>query len=709
MSEFLQKADSPQKEFWYPVQFEVLSQRVGGHPKEGLWSPVYQPYDLGRQAPPGQVTYFDQLCQPVTRLEEASFVLHPAELPPPPEFAPVSGAVDLNQQAWERAAVTYSAGGNWYNPGVMLAAPPLPSAGSLPSSEADEAPELIRTESGYSIRLTQSGKVVQATNFLLDVVSVVHIVGQPEKEAVRSVRLRVTIFAAGKNVRDLEIPYGSIDASVKLIQQKFGEAVVYPSTRKTVLDRIGPELRKQLAVCPQQFVYTCCGWTRTPKGMLVYVRDGVQPPEPNMEYRCGFHFGALPYGVSTQQLAVNAWKLLGLSSKVEAGLIPILFAHLGVLWSLFDEAGYPPHLILFVKGMTGSLKTAVTSLIFNFSGEKAANIPASFRDTSASMEVKMGQYKDQVLLVDDFCPAASEGSKRVLDQNLEQLVRFYGDGIAKARTNPRLEEVYEKRPHGLCAITGEDTSGSYSSRLRCLFLNVEPDTYDKALLAEYQKQPELWTDYMNSFVEFCENRAEGIVHFIEQRYSVLRDMGGQSIGERRLVDAYVSLRLTLEVMFQFIKDQLRLGEEEHQKHLESFSNVILNVCRKSAEASKAADPVKVFVRFLHEGISKGDILLATKQEFAAATDKFYGYRDASYYFFWPSMLFEYVRREYERGGRHFPLSMSQLWEALYVEKLLIPDHSRDEAGRKFEYGVRIGFAGRPRMLRIDPANFEKYL
>ena len=509
---------------------------------------------------------------------------------------------------------------------------------------------------------------------------------------------------------NLTLTFAQLDTAGQEIAKEIGTAVVVPQAKQSFYKIIGYELRTQLASAQKRFIYTRTGWFTPPSGKWFYVRDGANPPLPELCYQTGFRFGRSDDPHTPGQLAQSAWSLLSMAreDELECILIPVLFAHLGLLWPLFNEAGYPPHMLLFIKGMTGSLKTAVASLLFNFSGQPENAIPASFRDTSASKEVKMWNYKDRVLLVDDFCPGASEGSKRVLDQNLEQLIRFYGDGIAKSRTNSKLDEVYEKRPSGLCVITGEDSSGSYSSRLRCLYINVTPDTYDKALLAEFQKNPALWTGYLENFVAFGERNAIAIIARISDQFPQLREQASKVIRERRLVDAFAALYLTAEVCVSYIRgiSDLHLNYEDE---LAKFSQDILTVCQNSAEDSRETDPVKIFARLVHEGITQGTLRIAEKGEFKIAMNEFIGFSDGAHIYFWPPHLFEFVRKEYGRSGKVFPLSEKQLWEQLRQKNILIPPKDRTEGNGRFEYGTRTSFKGRPRMIRIDISGFEPYL
>lgn len=688
-----------------PIQFFSLDKSKEKIDKSRPWSPVIFPAELP-PPPPGQsAAFYDQLGQATDDVNEAAYIVRPENLSSPPGFQFVHGQPQPETVEEWRQRMEISHSGAHFAQGLPLQEQNTPS----PEEEDDFTPELERTPQGYLLRYSRRRPKTLVTNYIIDVESVAYELEEEGNFKQAKIHLRITIVGESGPI-PLVLAYDRIDQAGQEIAKMVGTALVIPQAKQSFCKLIGYELRKQLFSAPKRYIYTRTGWFMSPSGKRFYVQDGANPPLPELCYQTGFRFGRSDNPHTPGQLAQSAWRLLSLAreDELECILIPVLFAHLGLLWSLFKEAGYPPHMLLFIKGMTGSLKTAVASLLFNFSGQPESAIPASFRDTSASMEVRMWDYKDRVLLVDDFCPAASEGSKRVLEQNLEQLIRFYGDGIAKSRTNPKLDEVYEKRPSGLCVITGEDSSGSYSSRLRCLYINVNLGTYDKTLLSEFQKNPALWTGYLENFVSFCERNATSIIARIRDQFPQLREQASKVIKERRLVDAYAALYLTAEIFISYIRRISNLPLN-YEAELAKFSQTIRTVCYNSAEDSKEADPVKIFARLVHEGIHQGKLHIASKGEFKVAMEAFVGFSDGPYVYFWPSHLFEFVRKEYGRSGKVFPLSEKQLWEQLRQKNILIPPKDRTEGTGKFEYGTRTSFEGRPRMIRIDISGFEPYL
>lgn len=416
-----------------PIRFQSISIREGSVPPPNTpCSPIVFDSAMMRQTPYDEIAYFDWCCRPTTNFDEAKYVVHPSDVPPPPGFRWYGGAQPIRDvRIWQANAevlsrARYLASEQSVQPSTPQLVPKssviVPPSSNTEIEEQEEQLSLIETPQGYAIISSKSHRKTRATNYLLRDVVMVHQQRNGRGQDEIFVRLVIQLVSPLASSETVEIAISELDSAGGKIGQKLGTAIVYPGVKASFFGRFSILVRERLAHCHHQYIYLSTGWVMLPQGQWTYVHDGAKPPYSNIMFKTGFKFGVTKNGHSPNWLVQNAWRLLDLSQDKAAILIPFLFAHLSLLWSLFNSAGYPPHMLLFIKGTTGSLKTAVASLLFNFSGESRHNIPASFRDTSASMEVRMEKYRDRVLLVDDFCPAASENARRVLEQNLEQLV-----------------------------------------------------------------------------------------------------------------------------------------------------------------------------------------------------------------------------------------------------------------------------------------------
>lgn len=669
---------------------------------------------------------FDEFLNPCAP-PFAFYVLHPNTMPPPQGFhwfglaRPISLPVDI----WATQYNMPTEPSIISSDVVSLTAPQqaaLPQSqkgkeGKLPvdpkeviatTEDPDELEEDVITlragYDGYYLISSKNGRRTQATNFLLQKQSIDHFVKVNQAEEELKLVVRVTVFCVPQVQEVISIPFADLGTLITLVSKTYPPAITYSKAKTSFLSQFPEFFREDMSAVPHKYLYKSSGWHTMPNGALAYVQDGTTPPTKDVEFKCGFAFCPPNVRYLPQEALDYAMRLLDMSSPPVNVLIPFLFAHLGCLWELFSMAGYPPHVLLFIQGVSGSLKTAVASVIFNFTASKDDAIPATFRDTSASMEVKMDKYKDRVLLVDDFCPGATSMSKNQLQQTLEQIVRFYGDGIGKARTNPKLEETFEKKPHGLCAITGEDTTGSYSSQLRCLFLEVEKGSFRSDILSEFQANPTRWTGHLRNFVVACESNPEAIISLIATLFPEYRQNGAQHLKERRLIDTFSWLAITARIFTDYMKQvHPTLPGTERERLYQSMERMVLETCQKSERAAAESDPALTFTTILLNALSQREVKLGTVEEFSANPDKFIGAEHQGYWYLWPSQAYKLVLSTYRSVNKTFPLSEKALWQQLANANILHPSLQKSKGVDRLEYGTRVSFGGRPRLLKISPA------
>ncbi len=223
-------------------------------------------------------------------------------------------------------------------------------------------------------------------------------------------------------------------------------------------------IRSLLLKLPRVDKYETSGWNLI-NGSWLYVQDNHDATGVSLLFETGFQIARNP-ALSSRDAMYSAMGMLSVGNQLPVILPLVLYAHLGVLYTLFEQAGFPPRMLLFVNGKTGSLKTALCSVLFNLTGDRKKNIPATFRDTVASVEAKFPEFTDKVLLLDDFSPATTAKNKADMNKLLEDVIRYYGDGKGRGRSNVSVTKSVTPIPRGLCCITGEDTGGSQSSLLR---------------------------------------------------------------------------------------------------------------------------------------------------------------------------------------------------------------------------------------------------
>ena len=575
----------------------------------------------------------------------------------------------------------------------------------LQDNEEDIRYQLLAGEDGYYLKPPKNGRALRTTNYLIEVQEVRHSFvpkGDGELDS-QKILFRVRLVDSGKVV-DLELESTQLGRIVEILRQRVPEGTIFRN-RTAFVEQLDILLRTQLAQCKHTYEYCICGWMQIPQQGLVYVHDDVPTSSETIFFKSGFSFGRGPQPRNIQDVVKAGFSVLGLSNDLTLSALLFLWAHLGLMWSLFAQAGYPPHTLLYLSGVSGSLKTAVCKMLFNFTAIPELDVPASFRDTSASMEVSIDQYKDRVLLVDDFCPAANKTARRTMEQTLESLIRFYGDGNTKGRADPRMDKVYMKKARGLCVVTGEDVAGSLSSRLRCLFLHVEKTSFRGDVLKQFQEAPYLWTEYLSCFVDALPSVIPDVVERIQTVFPHYRDQAEAVLQERRLIDTYcwlaVTAQLTLEVASKLAGLDL-LGQ-----WLAQMEQAVLTTCISSEQQTTQQLPERLFAETLMTLIQRQDVRLGNRKEFEEEPRSYIGVIYKEHWYFWPQETYHAVVNYYNAGGGHFPLSATALWEALSNAGILIRSQTTRNGQVSYENGTKIPFAGRPRLLKINPARLRE--
>lgn len=172
------------------------------------------------------------------------------------------------------------------------------------------------------------------------------------------------------------------------------------------------------------------------------------------------------------------------------------------------SAGCEPKFVTALIGKTGSRKSTLAALFLSFFGKfSASDLPMSFHDTANSILSNIYYLKDVLTCIDDFHPSGMfhEQEMKSIAQNIS---RYYGDRIGRARLNSKAELQSSKPPTGNAIITAEYTpeiSVSGSAR----YFNIELNENDVQLddLSEYQQLANdgVLCGIMQSYIEWIKN------------------------------------------------------------------------------------------------------------------------------------------------------------------------------------------------------------
>lgn len=681
---------------------------------------LYNPFvDLKKAEPDSSgIKYLSPLVEPCNPNEDPMYVVHPQQIAPPQGFCPINLRDSFPKRpiVEDYGSQTLAEWGENVNGLAVQHAeyigqsfPELLHTSQGETKEQrEEMEDITRGRDGYYVSVGNRTASRRVTNWYVEDIETIHSRKFNNTRVVeeRRIAFDLVVFpenGGSPNKRRIEIKYEDFDKIVSIVQKKEASAVIYRHAAPFEV-RLIIELRRKMSSCTHRYEFLTSGWVNLPNGQKAYVQDGVKPPVDFVTYHSKFSFYNGGLRRAKEEIVRSGLGVLRISRDPAVMAIMFLWALLGLLFSLFEEAGFRPSSVLFIDGVTGSMKTSVSRLIFGFSGKDGGcDDYATFRDTSSSMEVLLGRCRDRVLLVDDFCPPADGHSTSTARQSLERLIRYFGDGKARGRTTPQLEEVTEKKVNCTCVITGEDTAGSLSSLLRCLFLPVEKTTFDGEVLAQYQEQPWLWTEFLQLFTEYIAPRYDEVVKMIRQQFPELRKAAAGELQERRLADTSASLMMVSRLVLDMYADMGYTGGEEYERF---FRQAILKTCKDSERRALESNPSCIFAKSLLTMLHTETVVLGSVELFAADPKRYIGAEKDGYWYLWPDRTYSAVRQFYQDSGKVFPLGDAALWRQLAADGALLPTHTKKKGVEAVEYGTKVSFAGRPRLLKFDPQKLQ---
>lgn len=411
----------------------------------------------------------------------------------------------------------------------------------------------------------------------------------------------------------------------KIVRQKFPQ-LYYDPDLNSAPKYISAALSIMMSGMPEKNIMHFYGWCNF-NGRVIYLNDNIDE-NPLFKSESGKSLFFEP-NMYRGDAFLQAFNMLKLSKDINKTLPLFLTAHLGVMYSFFEIAGYAPRFVLFLCGETGSLKTSISKVFFRILTDGSNEIPANFNDTMTALEIKMGMTRDEVYMVDDFRPSSMNTELTKMRGNLEKLIRFYGDGIGKGRGSIELKLREEFKPHSMCAVTGEYIHGTSSSLQRLLIVSVDKNTYDRGLLKYYQDAPWLFRTHINFFITYLSQNSQRIIPYISSKFIEKREFYSKYLTSKRLVDAAVCMELTAEIILLFYANDCRLVHPmDIQPQLDIWKDCILDFVWESELLSNNREPVDMFCTAIAE-IYRNDMLKIPlgKTLYESSIDYAIGYYD----------------------------------------------------------------------------------
>lgn len=548
-----------------------------------------------------------------------------------------------------------------------------------------------------------TGKVQMICNFKVTAISTKKLY-DGGNYCNRLVRLRIEMGEF--QMTEIEVDYDNLNDITKAVSEKFMNATLCAGTSGADI-KLAEAVKEQLVNLPVMHVQTRGGWfIYNEKPIFAHDTRSYNVPEWEMNTGKKVLSNRSSHAENTATLR-DAMEL----APIEIIAPMVAVALLAPLCKVFRDANptFEPHFALFINGKSGSLKTAVSKVLFNLFDADQQAVVASFRDTPTAVENRLKEFRDCPILLDDFYATAMGKERSRMQEVLETVVRYVGDGIGKNRSNGKLEDVKGTKPSGMVVITGEDTAGQMSTLLRCLILNVDKGVFDGSKLEVFQRDSLKWSSFLRDFIEFVEATYVQCQQHIAMSYEEIREQYANLFEDRRPADQLTQIYLAFDILGAYMA--LTCDKEFIHEFKIQCQEACMRAVRFSQEYAIENSGENQYIFTLAKLLFEHTITLAeSRAKYAEGIQNLDGFEDLEFLYLKADAVYTKVRKYFKEQGREFSVTQLNAHRALNRAGVLVTETENRGTSREkvlYEVKVKVG-EKRPRMLKIRRSEFDNF-
>lgn len=401
-------------------------------------------------------------------------------------------------------------------------------------------------------------------------------------------------------------------------------AFVYPGSSKRDNLRAAIHLYSKLkGDVPRRHVFRYTGWKQI-SGQWHYLTGSgaitAQGLQENVQVDLGTgHMAryALPAPFDRQQIKAALKTVLSLLSicpgKPHIGaslLAAVARAPLGEC--------HPTDFALFIHGITGAKKSAITAIPLAFFGDfNARRFPANFSDTDNDIETKAFQVKDGCFVIDDFKPSVNQSEAAKVHAKAERLIRNTGNQAGRGRRGSDMQAKAAPYNRSMTLITGEDLPKGQSLLGRLLILELNRADVDTNTLTKLQEAAETGqlVGIMAAYLQWLAPRMDDLKKQFPQTVTAFRNAAirdGFAASHPRAPEIYANLVAGAELFLDFLTDIGVLDSETSSGTMLDIERYLQGAFTEQAAYQHEQDEVERFLELLRASFASGNAHIACR-------------------------------------------------------------------------------------------------
>ena len=396
--------------------------------------------------------------------------------------------------------------------------------------------------------------------------------------------------------------------------------------------------------------------------------------------------------------STSADKLFYLTAMLEDSVLPqrvllplLAGTFLSPLEHFLKAASCEPKFITALVGKTGTRKSTTAALMCSFFGSfTASTLPMSFHDTANSILSKIYYLKDVLTCVDDLHPNGMYGDIE-MKNTAQNLSRFYGDRIGRARLNSKTELQPSRPPMGMCMITAEYVPEiSQSGLARYFIVELKDNDVDLKTMSEYQQLAAdgVLSGIMCSYVEWIKESylddESKFVSYLSETFKKYRSEITAELSKRcanfhtRVPDTLAHLRIGFDFLLMFLNAKGEIGSGDVESYQRTFSDIIIASSVRNSNLVENENYTYQFCDKLKSLLDSGRCSVNfIGNDNDMSRKGFIGFEDDSNYYFIMNAAFSEVVKLSKEMGESFSIGKNSLIQQLVDDGIIIAKGKRN--------------------------------
>ena len=376
---------------------------------------------------------------------------------------------------------------------------------------------------------------------------------------------------------------------------------------------------------PLELEYSNAGWRNIPNlGWRYVYRDGIVGGSDKTIHTVGekYTMNIKFSEVGKKETFNAAIQMSELCMHKSVSTTLLLYVHASLMATLFELAGYPLCFVYIIQGVTNSRKTSLVTAVGKLFDRDKLVVDAEFATaTSCGIEKTASLYKDAPVLIDDFKPGATSGQQREMERKLDELIRLYGNRVAKKRMNDFQPKGNEKffPVGGGCILTAEILTGVSSTLTRAFVTEVDRDDVQNGLLEFYQDQRWVLPTHAYDFLLWVTEKFEYVIRHIRRRFPILRKQN--QFVYQRFGEMFATLCIVSELIAQYSATRGFWTEENRNCFLRDVQQGVFEILHLNQERMFERDKGRMVLEALKEAVESGQIVPVELNERTCAQKK----------------------------------------------------------------------------------------